>query len=64
MSETQLNALNSNEDISSSQNSEDDTEHGLGLKIVSQIVKAHQGSIQFVETIPHGLTVKILLPMK
>ena len=64
MSETQLNALNSNEDISSSQNSEDDTEHGLGLKIVSQIVKAHRGSIQFTETIPHGLTVKILLPMK
>ena len=64
MSETQLNALNSNEDISSSQNSEDDTEHGLGLKIVSQIVKAHRGSIQFTETIPHGLTVKIFLPMK
>lgn len=64
MSETQLNALNSNEDLSSSQNSEDDTEHGLGLKIVSQIVKAHRGSIQFTETIPHGLTVKIFLPIE
>ena len=61
MSEPQLSALNSNEDISSSQKSDGDTEHGLGLKIVRQIVKAHQGSIQFVETIPHGLTVKILL---
>ena len=64
MSEPQLNALNSNEDISSSQKSEGDTEHGLGLKIARQIVKAHRGSIQFTETIPHGLTVKILLPMK
>ena len=32
MSEPQLNALNSNEDISSSQKSDGDTEHGLGLK--------------------------------
>ena len=63
MSEPQLNALNSNEDISSSQKSEGDTEHGLGLKIVRQIVKAHQGNIYFSEARPHGLEVKISLPM-
>lgn len=49
MSETQLNALNSNEDISSSQNSEGCTEHGLGLKIVSQIVKAHRGQFNLLK---------------
>ena len=63
MSEPQLNALNSNEDISSSQKSEGDTEHGLGLKIVRQIVKAHQGNIHFSEERPHGLEIKISLPM-
>lgn len=64
MSEPQLNALNSNEDISSSQKSEGDTEHGLGLKIVRQIVKTHQGTVYFSETNPHGLTVKIGIPIK
>lgn len=64
MSAPQLNALNSNEDISSSQKSDGDTEHGLGLKIVRQIVKAHQGNIYFSEARPHGLEVKISLPME
>ena len=39
-------------------------EHGLGLRIVRQIVKAHRGTIQFANTVPQGLTVKIFLPMK
>lgn len=64
MSEPQLNVLNSNEDISSSQKSDGDTEHGLGLKIVRQIVKAHKGIVHFSETNPHGLTVKIGIPIK
>ena len=64
MSGPQLNALNSNEDIFSSQKSEGDTEHGLGLKIVRQIVKAHQGTIQFSTIIPHGLNVIITLPIE
>ena len=64
MSEPQLNALNSNEDISSSQKSEGDTEHGLGLKIARQIVKAHQGTIRFSDTVPHGLSVTIELPIE
>lgn len=63
MSESQLNALNSNEDISSSQKSEDDIEHGLGLKIVLQIVKVHQGTIHFFNNMPHGLGVSIRLPL-
>ncbi len=64
VSESQLNALNSDEDISSTQKQTEEAEHGLGLKIVRQIVKTHQGVIRFAETIPHGLTVKILLPME
>ena len=64
MSEPQLNALNSNEDISSSQKSDGDTEHGLGLKIVRQIVKAHQGTIRFFDTVPHGLSVTVELPVE
>ena len=64
ISEPQLNALNSGKDISSTQKQTGETEHGLGLKIVMQIVKAHQGIIQFADTIPHGLSIHISLPMK
>lgn len=64
ISESQLNALNSDEDISSTQKQIDGTEHGLGLKIVRQIVKAHQGTIQFSSTVSHGLFVTIFLPLK
>ena len=64
MSEPQLSALNSNEDISSSQKSDGDTEHGLGLKIVRQIVKAHQGTIRFFDTVPHGFSVTVELPVE
>ena len=37
-------------------------EHGLGLKLVKQIVRAHKGTIQFSDSVPHGLTVQISLP--
>ncbi len=49
MSEPQLNALNSNEDISSSPKSEGDTEHGLGLKIVRQIVRSIMEHFTFMK---------------
>ena len=64
VSEAQLNALNSDEDISSTQKQTDEMEHGLGLKIVRQIVKAHQGTIHFFETSPIGLNVTVKLPIK
>ena len=64
VSELQLNALNSDEDISSTQKQTDEAEHGLGLKIVRQIVKAHQGTIHFFETSPHGLNVTVKIPLK
>lgn len=41
----------------------DNTEHGLGLKIVNQIVNLHQGKVTFTTNTPHGLIVKISLPI-
>ena len=37
---------------------------GLGLFIVKQVVKAHQGSIKVVDNEPKGSIFKILLPLK
>lgn len=39
-----------------------DAEHGLGLKIVRQIVSAHQGGIRLFSVEPHGLGAEIWLP--
>lgn len=64
ISEPLLKSLNNNEDISSSQKQTKEAEHGLGLKIVRQIVNVHQGDIQFSDTVPYGLTVNIFLPLK
>ena len=60
----QLNTLNNNKDISSTQKQTGEIEHGLGLKIVRQIVEVHQGTIEYSNTIPHGLTVNFFLPME
>lgn len=35
--------------------------HGYGLKLVRQIVEAHQGKIIFRESVPHGFCVEISL---
>ena len=59
-----LDSLNRDEDISSTQEQSDGIDHGLGLKIVRQIVKVHQGKIHFFNTVPHGLSVRIELPLK
>ena len=64
ISEMQLNTLNNNKDISSTQKQTGEIEHGLGLKIVRQIVEVHQGTIEYSNTIPHGLTVNFFLPME
>lgn len=36
--------------------------HGLGLRIVRQIAKAHKGSVRFSQTVPRGLTVRAVIP--
>ena len=57
-----LKALNRGDDIASTQGGDEKTEHGLGLKLVTQIAKAHQGTISFAARDPHGLEVTISLP--
>ena len=61
--DTRLTMLNNGTPISSTQEESNSTDHGLGLKIVRQIVKAHGGKIYFSSTVPHGLSVKIELPI-
>ena len=57
-----LKALNRGDGIASTQGSDEKVEHGLGLKLVVQIVKAHRGTISFSGNTPHGLEVRISLP--
>lgn len=42
--------------------SENEIEHGIGLRVVRQIVKLHRGTLYFSNVHPHGLSVKITLP--
>ncbi len=57
-----MNALNRGDSIASTQESDEKAEHGLGLKLVTQIVKVHKGTISFASITPHGLEAKISLP--
>ena len=59
MDAARLEALNREADVSSTQGGE----HGLGLKLVRQIVKAHSGTVQFRQVVPHGLEVFISIPV-
>ena len=57
-----LKVLNRGDDITSTQGSDEKNEHGLGLKLVAQIVKSHRGIVSFSANAPHGLEVRISLP--
>ena len=58
MDAPRLEALNREADVFSTQGSE----HGLGLKLVWQIVKAHGGTVRFRQVGPHGLGIYITFP--
>ena len=60
MDAARLEALNREADVSSTQGGE----HGLGLKLVRQIVKAHGGMVQFRQAVPQGLEVFISIPTR
>ena len=55
MDAARLEALNREADVASTQGGE----HGLGLKLVRQIVKAHGGTVRLRQAVPHGLEVSI-----
>ena len=59
MDAARLEALNREADVSSTQGGE----HGLGLKLVRQIVKAHGGTVRFGQAVPHGLDASIVFPV-
>lgn len=61
MDKSVLELLNKNLCVPTSQ-AENETEHGLGLRIVKQIVQIHQGTLYFSGIQPHGLSVKITIP--
>lgn len=63
ISDSRLDLLNNGTSISSTQEENISIDHGLGLKIVQQIVKAHHGKIHFRKNAPHGLIAKISLPL-
>ena len=60
MDAARLEALNREAEVSSTQGGE----HGLGLKLVRQIVKAHGGTMRFRQAVPHGLEVFISIPTR
>lgn len=59
MEEWQIEKLNADESIGSMRPGGKQEEHGLGLKIVRQIAKAHQGKVVFSKNVPRGLCVKV-----
>ena len=64
ISPERLKALNRGDGIASTQSGDETAEHGLGLKLAAQIVKAHCGTVSFANNAPHGLEVRISLPAK
>lgn len=59
-----MKALQEGKPIGSTRDGDEKTEHGLGLKLVVQIVKAHRGTVAFAGNEPHGLRVTLSLPVQ
>lgn len=63
VSEQLLAKLNRDETSPGTPDGKGEAAHGMGLKLVKQIVKVHQGKIEFSNKEPHGLVVNIELPV-
>lgn len=63
VSEQLLSKLNQAEISSGTPDEKGEAAHGMGLRLVKQIVKVHQGKIEFLNTEPHGLVITISLPI-
>jgi len=50
--------------IESARPQDDRSGFGLGHSIVADIMRAHGGSVEFHDRIPHGVTVRLLLPCR
>ena len=61
VSADKLRTLNRGAPVASTQASDPGgaAEHGLGLRIVQQIVRAHHGRLSFATASPHGLVVRV-----
>ena len=61
VSADKLRILNRGAPVASTQaaDPESGAEHGLGLRIVRQIVRAHHGRLTFAAAAPHGLIVRV-----
>lgn len=59
ISEKQLEQFNAGSFSSTNYKASGETNHGFGLRLVQQIVKAHGGSITYEKVPPSGLSIKI-----
>ena len=63
ISEMQFDQFNSGRFPSSEPTAEGQFSHGLGLRIVWQIIKAHKGTLTFQKNTPKGMVILIDLPI-
>lgn len=63
MKEEQLLSLNNGVFVNQIYHNENDIPHGLGLRLSTQIVQAHNGKISFSKGLPTGLDVHITIPL-
>ena len=64
MTSTQIEKMNSGIFPNNMYNSNGESVHGFGLKLVYQILTAHNGNIKYENILPHGLKVTLEIPIE
>lgn len=64
MTSTQIEKMNSGIFPNNMYNSNGESVHGFGLKLVYQILTAHNGNIKYENILPHGLKVILEIPIE